>query len=77
MTEEIKYCEDCKWVKRTRNIWGFKEVESFADCLHPETGERSSAFLVGRRFRNPRPQYCSAARRSPCGKEGKYWEPRK
>lgn len=70
MTEPLKLCKDCKWVKKP----GFFDDAAF-QCLNPNVLSANGYYLVD----GEKGPICSRVRNAEpeiCGTEGKFWEPR-
>ena len=67
MSQEIPYCEDCKYFQPSKDwvFWFSSARKKYAKCTHKAThiyrGEQGA-------------NYCSVYRKYDCGPEGKYFE---
>lgn len=72
MTEQLRFCKDCKFFRMTLFQQLFLEI-NFARCTHPKALELSADGMVDGKTG----YYCSSMRICSCGTEAKYFEARK
>ena len=77
MSEDIKLCKDCKFAKRNlTDFILFLGSYRFAKCNHPSAmiNPNSDYYVTGG---SSDYYFCSTQRAYDCGKQGKYFEPKK